>query len=345
MSAALSECIPAWSRPLRVPEEIGITHAEPPVAIAGERSTWRLPFVLSREAPPGSVLKLQLVGGRNNKGRFDCRAPAAHLGDAVPIALTPDAAKGTFVLSTPPSGLRKGDAVTVTLTGCQAPTVRQLNKFFVLYATSPEDGGPRAPAWAGGSVWAEGSDDQIVAVCTMHVLGGGTDQLRAYAPSFTEPGADLAILVRAEDRFGNLSHETPGTLSVSLRGQDLPARVEGVAGSTCLRVVVALSGEGVHRLRVVEKATGREAMTNPVACGVGTRTLWGMIHGHTEMSDGTGTLAQYFHQLRHEVALDFAAPGDHDHRWAAVGDRDRGDGPARAAQRARHVRQGGGGGG
>jgi hypothetical protein len=40
-----------------------------------------------------------------------------------------------------------------------------------------------------------------------------------------------------------------------------------------------------------------------------------MIHGHTEMSDGTGTLEQYFHQLRHEVALEFAATADHDHRW------------------------------
>lgn len=315
MSQRVPDSMPAWDRPLRVPEAIEITHTEPPFAIAGERSAWRLPFVLSREVRPGSVLRLQLVGGRNNKGRFDGPAPAAHLADGIPLDLTPDASKGTFVLSTPQAGLKKGDVITVTLAGCQAPTVRQLNKLFILYATSPEGGGPHTPGWAGGSVWAEGSDDRIVAVCTMHVLGAEPDRLRAYAPSFTEPGAEVAILVRAEDRFGNLSHQTPGELSVSLGGREMPARFEGVEGSTCVRVVVTLAPAGIHRLRLEEKTTGREATTNPVACGVGSRVLWGMIHGHTEMSDGTGTLAQYFHQLRNDVALDFAAPGDHDHRW------------------------------
>ena len=62
--------------------------------------------------------------------------------------------------------------------------------------------------------------------------------------------------------------------------------------------------------------TGKEAVTNPTVCGsspASSPVYWGMIHGHTEMSDGTGTLEQYFHQLRDEVALDFAIQCSPDH--------------------------------
>jgi len=292
-----------------------ITHTEPPFAIAGETSSWRLPFVLSRDVDAGSLLKLQIAGGRNNKGAFDCIAPAARLADGTPLGMVPDGQKGTFVLTAPEAGLNTGDAVTVTLAECRPPVVRQLNKYFILYAIAPGDKSGRTPQWAGGSVWAPGTDSQIVAACTMHVLGGRTDRLRAYAPSFAEPGTELSILVRPEDRFGNLAHEKPGALAAFLGRQELQGRREDVEGSTCVRLRTAVRDQGTHRLRVVEGASGRQTTTNPIVCGGGTGFLWGMIHGHTEMSDGTGSLEQYFHQLRHEVGLDFAAPGDHDHRW------------------------------
>jgi len=43
------------------------------------------------------------------------------------------------------------------------------------------------------------------------------------------------------------------------------------------------------------------------------RFWWGMIHGHSELSDGAGNLRDYFSQLRDECALDFGALSDHDH--------------------------------
>ncbi len=197
-----------------------------------------------------------------------------------------------------------------------SPLTRQLNKFFVLYAAPHADESHHPPQWAGGGVWSSGGHNGMVAVCTMHVLGGKIDHLRAYVPSHATPGGELGILVRPEDKFDNLAHERPGHLSVFLGKEQIPGRLETVDNSTCVRVLVSLpdAGTGAYRLRVLERNTGREATTNPVICG-GAKTYWGMIHGHTEMSDGTGTLEQYFHQLRNEVGLDFAAPGDHDHLW------------------------------
>lgn len=42
---------------------------------------------------------------------------------------------------------------------------------------------------------------------------------------------------------------------------------------------------------------------------------WGVIHGHTEHSDGIGTAEDYFTCLRDHNRLDFGAISDHDHEW------------------------------
>jgi len=312
--------IPAWSRPLRIPEPIEITHADPPYALAGETSCWRLPFTLSQDVPTGAELRLQLWGGRNNKGgscELQTEDPsavgfvAAELGDGTPVSVQAVEPAGTFTLNAP-DGLRVGDRLDVRIgPGTRMGDGRQLNKFFVLYL---KDDGPGTPAWSGGSVWAPGSWERIIAVCTMHILGGPLHHLRAYAPATVKPGQEFSLLIRPEDVLDNLSHECPGTPAVSVDGKPVQAEISPVEGSTCLLARVSLPAEGIHRFTV--RASGVGARSNPIVCSATAEPVyWGMIHGHTEMSDGTGTLDRYFHQLQHEVRLDFAAPGDHDHRW------------------------------
>lgn len=43
------------------------------------------------------------------------------------------------------------------------------------------------------------------------------------------------------------------------------------------------------------------------------KLYWGEIHGHTELSDGKGTLDDYFQTARDKAQLDFCAVTDHDH--------------------------------
>lgn len=43
------------------------------------------------------------------------------------------------------------------------------------------------------------------------------------------------------------------------------------------------------------------------------KLFWGEIHGHTELSDGQGTLDDYFSAARDVARLDFCAATDHDH--------------------------------
>jgi len=336
--------MPLWQRPIRIPERIAIEHSEPPVALAGEKSTWRLPFRLADDVAPGSVLRLQVFGGRDNKGVFEglqTDGPgedgyvSACTQDGTPLAIYPAANAGTFVIESPEGGLERGSVLTVVLGdrsggggGAKAPSVRMLNKFFVLYRPGAAGQEKALPRWAvsrtqsreadAGPVWTEANQHQMLAVCTMHILGNEIEHLRAYAPAQTSPGEPFHVLVRPEDRYSNLSCQKLGDLAASVNGEDVAEDSKRVPGSTCVCLTVRLPQEGVYRIKVRDLKTGKEATTNPTVCGAPGRRLnvyWGMIHGHTEISDGTGTLDYYFRQMRDEAGLDFAATGDHDHLW------------------------------
>lgn len=337
--------LPSWERPIRIPHEVPIEHSDPEVAIAGKKSTWRLRFRLADDVTPGSAIGLQVFGGRNNKGAFtDLQTDrpqkdgflTASTQDGTPLRINPTPKAGTFAIEAPERGLRAGSFLFVVLGdrsggggGLVVPSVRMLNKFFVLYrGRSESDSGSRLPRWAvsgggdteikAGPVWTQANDHLMLAACTMHILGGAIDHLRAYVPSQTAPQVPFLVLVRPEDRFSNLSCETVDEIAVLVDGEEIRGTVEQVSGSTCVSVHVLLPREGVYRLRVRDLGTGKETTTNPTICSGSAHRLkpfWGMIHGHTEMSDGTGRLEYYFRQMRDEAALDFGAPGDHDHLW------------------------------
>jgi hypothetical protein len=323
--------LPPFPRPIRIPRDVPLMRAEPPFALAGQRGSWTLCFELSRDVPPGKPLKLELHGGRNNPGQFgkpQASRPAAigyliaKLEDGTPLSLSEDRLPGTFVIRALEKGLPAGSKVRLLLgdtsrgrPGIAAPNVRMLGKFFVLYCPDPDEA--RKKGQAG---WGPERQPQIVGACVMHILGGPIDHLRAYVPSQCKPDESIRLLVRPEDAFSNLSHEKLGALDVLLADEPLKSTLRTIEGSTCVEVAVKLSGEGVRRLRVVDRKTGKECLTNPIECRANPRDYglyWGMIHGHTEMSDGTGTLDNYFRQMRDEAALDFAATSDHDHLWEA----------------------------
>jgi len=326
--------LPAFERPIRIPKQVPLERAKPPFARAGETSSWRVSLKLARAVRPGQPLRLELWGGRNNKGGFrpaQVTKPSAdgyvtaRTADGRPLLLKPVEAKGrsaggTFAVSVPKTGLAAGAIVQVILgdtskggRGIQASSTRMLNKFIVLYCP-PAGEAPKR----GGARWGPAAQRQIVAACLIHILGDTLDHLRAYVPSQCKPGDDVDILVRPEDKHSNLSHQTLEGLDVFLGQRRLEATVQPVEDSTCVRARVKLPSEGVHRFRVVERRTGKTCLTNPIACRADTpeyNVYWGMLHGHTEMSDGWGTIDYYFRQMRDEAGLDFAASSDHDHLW------------------------------
>ncbi len=309
------------TRPLRVPEEIEICAAEPAVAKADEMGSWTLTFALAEDVSPEHDLWLHVHGGRNLAARwpgFQTADPSAegYLSlktrsgvPLVPKGATDDA--GVFSFAVPPSGLRRGDRLAADLggaVGIRAPKLAVPDRFFLLHAV-PANVELRHPLLYGDR------PERLVGICTMDIVGGDPVSIRALAPSVVTAGREFSILVRPEDLNRNVACAEPGSLTVRLNGRDIPARRVPVEGSACCRLEgIALSAEGVYRLEVRD-SNGPKALTNPirVAGETAPRVLWGSVHGHTQVSDGTGSLDRYFAQMRDECAVDFGSTADHDH--------------------------------
>ncbi|MDI6740114.1 MAG: hypothetical protein QME74_07100, partial [Candidatus Edwardsbacteria bacterium] len=62
----------------------------------------------------------------------------------------------------------------------------------------------------------------------------------------------------------------------------------------------------------------------PLICQ-GQQWYYGELHGHTNLSDGYGTVGHYFRYARDTSGLEFTAVTDHDYsldstKWAAIKD-------------------------
>ncbi|MCM8821792.1 MAG: hypothetical protein NC831_03130 [Candidatus Omnitrophica bacterium] len=87
---------------------------------------------------------------------------------------------------------------------------------------------------------------------------------------------------------------------------------------------------GIYRAKAYDKNTGKLlATSNPVEImkqdDEREQIFWGEIHGHTEMSDGTGMFEKLYSNAKYAGCLDFAAASDHacyfsDNQWELMQD-------------------------
>ena len=144
-------------------------------------------------------------------------------------------------------------------------------------------------------------------------------RLHVAAPSTIRPGQPAEIVIAALDGLGNPAVlETAAVVFEGLPdgvGVE-PVEVGGERGPHA-RVRVENLPPGIHRLKVRGEGgalEGLEAESNPIVVRSGVRrVLWGDLHGHSQISDGTGTPDQYYAYARDVAGLDVSALTDHDH--------------------------------
>ncbi len=153
---------------------------------------------------------------------------------------------------------------------------------------------------------------------TVRVRAGTPVGLIITVPGTMKPGASHRVTVAAVDASGNACKDFEGTLHLESNGLELPAvvRVEpGDDGS--VRIPLHAPDEGLFRVRATA-SEGPVGQSNPVLVSDKVpRVLFGDVHGHTALSDGTGTPEDYFAYARDVAGLDFAALTDHDH-WGML---------------------------
>jgi hypothetical protein len=152
------------------------------------------------------------------------------------------------------------------------------------------------------------------------VAPGPAAQILVTVPTIARPGEVVRVVVAVLDAFGNAGPEFAGEIAFA----DLPAGIEMPASVTfapddgAVKTVDAVVREaGVYRL-LATGTDGVVATSNPMMVSeTGPRVLWGDLHGHSSLSDGTGTVQDYFEYARDVAALDIAALTDHDH-WGIL---------------------------
>ncbi len=175
------------------------------------------------------------------------------------------------------------------------------------------------PIW----ILVDGDGDGVSGVVLdsprIDVLPGPPDQLVIHATSRPRPGDAVRVTLAILDRMGNAGCELEGTVSLRWdpEGPLLPDLHLGPDDQGCLTTTIPGPPAGVARL-VAEGPDGLTAESNPIeVTDRAAPILWGDLHGHSQLSDGTGTPEDYYRYARDVAGLDIAVLTDHDH-WGML---------------------------
>jgi hypothetical protein len=174
--------------------------------------------------------------------------------------------------------------------------------------------------WIAVDADGDGVRGYLVDSPSVDVLPGPAAQLRVSVPTIARPGESLDVTLAVLDSQGSAGVVFEGeiTLRSEPEGLELPASVTlgaSDAGRTRVRAVAPQEGA---LLVIAEGPHGLVGHSNPLLVSEdGPRVLWGDLHGHSNLSDGTGTPEDYFRYARDVAGLDVAALTDHDH-WGIL---------------------------
>jgi hypothetical protein len=153
---------------------------------------------------------------------------------------------------------------------------------------------------------------------TVDVRANDPVRLVLTLPSTAEPGDPVRVTLALLDHKGNAGAPFEGRIALEGHdGLELPDEVSlapSDAGRTSL--LGRATRAGIFRLRArVDTPDGAiESESNPLVVREGIRlVLWGDLHGHSQLSDGTGTPDDFYRYARDVAGLDVAALTDHDH--------------------------------
>jgi hypothetical protein len=141
---------------------------------------------------------------------------------------------------------------------------------------------------------------------------GPPTQIAVLMPTTARVGETVQVHVSLLDDRANWCRGAKAELQLDAdAGLEVPAQVALRDGHAEVPAVVR--SPGVLRVRATG-LSGRAARSNPLVVLPQTpRILWADLHGHSNLSDGSGTAEDYFRYARDIGGLDVAVLTDHDH--------------------------------
>ena len=156
---------------------------------------------------------------------------------------------------------------------------------------------------------------------TVDIISAPSAQLVVMVPTTLEPGEEFIAFVSILDKTGSTGTRFSGIVEFDAPdGIELPASVEFIGDEGGRQRVPGIARKaGVHRISATAiSGKGQKleykATANPIVVEENiARVRWADIHGHSKLSDGTGTPDDYFTYAREVAGLDIVSLTDHDH--------------------------------
>ncbi len=175
-----------------------------------------------------------------------------------------------------------------------------------------------SPFWFRVDGDGDGVDGVLADSPTITVHPGAPELLVLTATSTVEPGETVRLTLAVLDGTASAGLEVEAEFALRSvpEGLELPRpRIERGGGGLA-QLEVRIDEPGIWRFVAEGQVDGRalRALSNPVRVAQGVeRIWWADLHGHSNLSDGTGLPEDFFRYAREVAALDVVALSDHDH--------------------------------
>lgn len=292
-----------------------ICFTEPTTAIAGERKTWRFIVTPSVTLPKGTLLKFD-IGGRGRVIDWEIPSPTSKNHSnmiwaeieggktlqpkavTVPQSVVP---QFEFIL---PAEVPVGKKITIVV-GCPdseneekcgnlSQLTIQRRRPFYLYI---DPTGKR-----------QYSDPEIF---TIDIKGNVLHTIRILAPSIAVKNKRFDVILRFEDRFGNLTNNAPEDTLIEFTHENLRDSLKWrlflpETGFIALPNLY-FNEPGVYAIHLKNLKTGEEFRSSPIKCFANeTKNLfWGTLHGESERFDSGENIENCLRHFRDEKSLNF----------------------------------------
>jgi hypothetical protein len=198
--------------------------------------------------------------------------------------------------------MRNGETITFKYSNAKVDMYAEAEELFMFFVDADGDGHCQS----------------ILNPPTVRILARGAVRLNVAVPSRANPGETVRVTAVPLDAAGNWSTFPAGTFTLTGTCDGKPLTKKGIDIKTAgkdktLGFAYTLPREGIYFFSV-NGPSGLRGKSNVLLCRQGVPRLklyFGDIHGHSRLSDGTGTPEDYYQYARDVSGLDIAALTDH----------------------------------
>lgn len=286
---------------------------EPNFALAGKVRTWKFSYTPASDLPKGATLKFDLMM-QNRPTDWGVPTADPQAKENVIWMILPNGKKthaeevdlpSSYAPAyefTLPSEVSAGETIDIFLgtplseadKGNRSQTITQRRRPFHLYVDPKGKGDYKDPE-----------------IFTIDIRGGALDNIRILTPSIVAKNRRFDILVRFEDKFGNLTSNAPEGTLIELSYEHLRENLNWklFVPETGFIILPNLyfNETGVYRIQLKSNLSEKVYYSSPIKCFAESdfSLYWGTLHGESQKQDAGFGVESFLRECRDELGLQF----------------------------------------